>query len=86
MENSRHFFWNAMPLTWQQAYMLKGTRARDTFKDLVAFFTTYQTIADTNNHSKSTTPTGRMVSLHGQNTNHFQQVATTPFQGRGSTV
>ena len=74
-----------MPLTWQQVYTLKGTRATDTFKELVAYFTTFQSIADTNDHSKPTIPTGQMVSLHGQNTNHFRQVVTAPFQGRSST-
>ena len=75
-----------MPLAWQQAYMLKGKRATDTFKELVAYFTTYQSIVDTNNHSKSTIHTGQILSLCGQNTNHFQHVATTAFQGRSSTV
>ena len=75
-----------MPLTWQQACTLKGTRATDTFKELVAYFTTYQAIVDTNNHSKSTIPTERMLSFHGQNTNHFRHVVATPFQGRSSMV
>ena len=69
-------FLNAMPLAWQQAHMLKGTRATDTFKELVALFTTYQALADNNNsnnnnNSKFTIPTGQMLSLHGQNINHF---------------
>ena len=78
---------NAMPLTWQQAYALKGTRATDTYKELVAYFTTYQALADNNNNnSKITIPTGQMLSLCGQNINHFRHVVTTPFQGRSSTV
>ena len=66
-------FLNAMPLTWQQAYTLKGTRATDKFKELVAYFTTYQALADNNNNnnSKFTIPTGQMLSLCGQNINHF---------------
>ena len=79
-------FLNAMPLTWQQAYMLKGTRATDTFKELVAYFTTYQTIADTNDQIKSTIPTEQMVFLYERSTNHFWHVVTNPFQGRSSTV
>ena len=64
-------FLTAMPLAWQQAYTLQGTRATDTYKELVAYFTTYQSIVDTNNHSKITIPTEQMLSLRGQNINHF---------------
>ena len=60
-----------MPLAWQQAYTLKGTRATDTFKELVAYFTTYQSIVDNNSHNKPTITTEQMLSLCGQNTNHF---------------
>ena len=64
-------FLNAMPLAWQQAYTLKGTRATDTFKELVAYFTTYQTIVDNKSHNKPLFTTERTLSLRGQNTNHF---------------
>ena len=75
-----------MPSVWQQTCTLKETRATDSFKELVAYFTTYQSIVDTNNHSKSTVPTARILSLCGPNTNHFQHVTTTSFPGRGSMV
>ena len=75
-----------MPLAWQQAYTLKGTRTTDTFKELVASFTTYQSIVDNNSHNKPLITTEQMLSLRGQNTNHFRHVVTTPFQGRNSTV
>ena len=53
-------FLNAMPSVWQQTYSLKGTRATDSFKELVAYFTTYQSIIDTNNCNKPTVPMGRI--------------------------
>ena len=79
-------FLNAMPLVWQQAYTLKGTRATDTFKELVAHFTTYQSIVDNNSHNKPTITTKQMLSLCGQNTNHIRDVVTTPFQDRHSMI
>ena len=79
-------FLNAMPSEWQQTYTLKETRATDNFKELVAYFTTYQSIVDTNSHNKLSVPTRHILSLCGQNTNYVLHFTTTMFADRGSTV
>ena len=42
----------SVPLTWQNAYLLKGTQSTDNFCQMLAYFVQFQSIRDTQGASK----------------------------------
>ena len=43
----------SMPISWQYAYLLKGTRVTDDFQQMLAYFVQFQNITETQTMSKS---------------------------------
>ena len=44
--------WKSVPITWQNAYLLKGTRSTDNFCQMLAYFVQFQSITDAQGSSK----------------------------------
>ena len=52
-----------MPISWQNAYLLKGTQVTDDFCQMLTYFVQFQNITDTQTMSKSFSTTQELSTL-----------------------
>ena len=75
----------SMPISWQNAYLLKGTQVTDDFRQMLAYFVQFQGITDTQTMSKSFLTTQELSTLRQHKytcTNHGQSCCfPSSFQG-----